>query len=105
MRKVIIFDILKYFSIGDAQKTIVKLEHKLQALKIELDDINSDLEYSLNSYSTNLMMLDYFFDNVFTDLRVSRKIINDQETLIQLRKNICAIIADLDNKNPHLDEL
>jgi len=80
----------KYSHVDDAEQHIHKLSSQLRELKNELDDISGIADINLDGLreiSSGQRAVDFWFDNIFTDLSVRGKIIdNAQEVKNVLQK-------------------
>ncbi|MEA4890139.1 MAG: hypothetical protein VB070_11805 [Clostridiaceae bacterium] len=72
------------------------LAAQLNDLRRELADIHQDIGLSLNEYSGGTRVLDYFFDNIFTDLSVRDRIRDDQASVDQARDRLRRLDQELE---------
>ena len=83
-----------------------QLSAQMRDLRRELADINLSVEISLNEYSGGTRVLDFFFDNIFTDLSVRDRVRDDMssvETIIgklrqlesELNRRLLAVQAEI----------
>ncbi len=79
----IISHMAKYNHIDEAQANFNRLSHQLEGLKKELSDINLLNTPGMGGIDTTTRAIDFWFDNIFTDLRVRERIRDDA---FQLRK-------------------
>lgn len=92
----------KYSHIDSAESSLSTLNSQLKILRNELQDIQGIEMPGLNSFPALERAMDYWFDNIFTDLSVRRKIIDNINTLRNLMGSINNIITALEQKKQHL---
>lgn len=87
--------IAKYDHVDNAQKEFNKLNYQLRALQRELSDVNMARSAEFLGIDATTRAVDYWFDNIFTDLNVRSTIRENQEKLRRLERNIDNIILKL----------
>jgi hypothetical protein len=99
----------KYDHIDDAQADSNRLDSQMKDLQKELLDINFSEVTGFSGIDGATRVIDFWFDNIFTDLNVRDRIRDDNERLGNLRGKINGIINNLDNNksdiNRKLNEL
>jgi hypothetical protein len=82
------------------------LNSQLEDLQKELSDVNLSGVSSFSGIDSVTRTIDFWFDNIFTDLNVRSRIRNDNESLRSLREKINDVIKKLDsNKSEILEKL
>lgn len=89
----------KYDNIDNAQSEFNRLASQLKELQKELSDVNLFHDLEINEISHTTRVIDFWFDNIFTDLNVREKIRNDMEQLDKLCFQLNNIIKRLENNN------
>lgn len=84
----------KRSNITEAKKDLHALSLSLKALADELDDVNMEAPEGPSNTSYD-EVVDIFFDNIFTDIRVQDEIKKTQGSLWDLEDQIVAISVDL----------
>jgi len=84
----IISHIAKYSHIDSAEQNFSVLSSQLRDLKTELGDVNGMSAGRLSEISSTQRAVDFWFDNIFTDLSVRGQIIDNAE---QLGRLLCGI--------------
>lgn len=79
---------VKYSHIDEAEEYIQKLSSQIKLLKQELSDVNGLPALNFNEISSSQRTLDFWFDNIFTDMSVRDSI---QENMEELDKFISSI--------------
>lgn len=87
--------IAKYDHVDNAQKEFNKLNYQIRALQRELSDVNMDGSSEFLGINSTTRAVDYWFDNIFTDLNVRSTIRENQEKLRRLERDIGNIIVRL----------
>jgi uncharacterized phage infection (PIP) family protein YhgE len=88
----------KYDHIDEASDLMNRLTAQLRDLRTELADIRMSGDYAMNEYSSGTRALDYFFDNIFTDLSVRDRIRDDQESVRQIRGQLNRLEQELNRR-------
>lgn len=85
----------KYGNIDDAQEIVKQIGHLIDVFQSELKDVNVVFQGGVNQYDGTTRFVDYFFDNIFTDMSVRGQIKDDISTLSGLRSEIETVITKL----------
>ncbi len=88
----------KYNHLDAASDLMSHLSAQLRDLRSELADIRMDLGDSLNTYTSGTRALDYFFDNIFTDLSVRDRVREDLDTVQRIKGKLHQVERELDQK-------
>lgn len=101
------FDIIGGDAISSIAKhnRIRKVNYKFETIQKLLNDFNKELgDIKLNniSFSNITFVMDVFFDNIFTDISVQRKINESLNSIENLKSNIEHILSDLRRRNNEL---
>lgn len=91
----IISHMAKYEHIDDAQKEFNRLNSQLKDFEKELLDINIQSTYESIGIDSTTRAIDFWLDNIFTDLSVRDKIRDDIDNIRDLTNNINNIIKKL----------
>lgn len=78
----------KYSHIDSAEQNFHTLSSQLHDLRAELGDVDGLTVWGLNEISSTQRALDFWFDNIFTDLSVRRQIKENAEQVRRLLDNI-----------------
>jgi len=84
----IISHMAKYSHIDEAEENFNVLSHNLRELKSELSDVQGFTVSGLSEISSGQRAIDFWFDNIFTDLSVRSQIKDNAEQINRLIKNI-----------------
>ena len=98
----IISHIAKYDHIDNAQKDFNLLNSELKNFQKELLDINVDSTYDSIEIDSSTRAIDFWFDNIFTDLSVRDKIQENIGTLTQLNTNINKAVSKLEGNRSEI---
>ncbi len=98
----IISHIAKYDHIDNAQKDFNLLNSELKNFQKELLDINIDSTYDSIEIDSSTRAVDFWFDNIFTDLRVRDKIKENMGTLTQLNTKINKAVSKLESNRAEI---
>jgi hypothetical protein len=98
----IISHFAKYEKIDDAQAAFNRLNSQLKDFEKELLDINIDTSFASLGVDSTTRAIDFFFDNIFTDLRVRDKISGDKESVRRLRDKAANSISTLNKTRAEL---
>lgn len=90
--------IAKYDHIDNAEEAVYRLKSQLESLRSELEDINISEIVDFTGIDPTTRAVDFWFDNIFTDLSVRSRIREDGENLRMLRGRINGLISRLENK-------
>ncbi len=93
----IISHIAKYNHIDSATDDFNVLNSQLQDLQKELHDLNLSATASLDGIDSTTRAVDFWFDNIFTDLSVRERIRGDNDRVSELRDKVSGIVYRLDN--------
>ncbi len=85
----------KYDHIDEAQSICNKLGYELKDLSKELKDVNFTENMGFLGIDSSTRTIDFWFDNIFTDLNVRSRIREDSERLGSLQSKIYDIISKL----------
>ncbi len=99
----IISHMAKYSHIDEAEQNFNVLSHNLQELKSELNDVQGLTVSGLSEISNGQRTIDFWFDNIFTDLSVRSQIKDNAEKIDELIKNIDKAKAVLGSKRRELE--
>ncbi len=92
----------KYDKIDSSQEAIYQLQNQLAKFTRELKDVeNVYLEGSFG-IDSGTRAIDFWFDNIFTDLNVRSKIASDRDRVGELMSRVEAIIHKLEEKKKRL---
>jgi hypothetical protein len=86
---------IKYSHVDNAEKNFHTLSSQLKDLKTELNDVDNLTLPELNEISSTQRVIDFWFDNIFTDLSVRRQIKDNAEQIKHLLNNIQTIESAL----------
>jgi hypothetical protein len=103
MGRGIISHMVKYSHIDDAERNFHTLSSQLRSLKSELSDVKGLALPWLNQISSGQRMVDFWSDNIFTDLSVRSKVSENADKIRELFKNIKDVEKSLKSKLIHLD--
>lgn len=93
----IISHIAKYSHIDNAADDLNILNSQIEDLQKELKDLSLSGVTSLDGIDSTTRAVDFWFDNIFTDLNVRGRIREDNERVSGLRDTISGIVYKLDN--------
>mgnify|MGYP000852632939 CR=1 FL=1 len=99
----IISHMAKYDHIDQAEADFNRLSSQLKVLKKELSDININDAPGLTNIDSTTRAIDYWFDNIFTDLNVRDKIRGNIDQIRSVYGNIDRIITKLENRKRELN--
>lgn len=88
----------KYSHIDKAENNIIRLNHLLEDYESELEDIEPLSNAYYNEFSSTLRAIDFFFDNIFTDISVRGQIDDNINSLKKLDRQIRQIQSRLENE-------
>lgn len=93
----LIFDMMKYSSLDDAQRQIGEAAGALRRYRAELEDVARTMEIGVlpDGFTRTA---DIWFDNIFSDLAVLDQIRQVQEQLLTLRSGIEGIQRELEQE-------
>lgn len=93
----LISHIAKYNRIDEAQSSLSRLDSQLNDLHRELSDVNMCDYVNYTSIDSTTKAIDFWFDNIFTDLNVRTTIRDNKEELISLCDRINSISTKLES--------
>jgi len=93
----IISHIAKYEHIDNAEEDFHRLNSQLEDLGKELQDISLSGIPSIDGIDSTTRTVDFWFDNIFTDLNVRGRIGDDYDRMSELHDRISGIGNKLDN--------
>ncbi|OGO79829.1 MAG: hypothetical protein A2Y21_08145 [Clostridiales bacterium GWC2_40_7] len=93
----IISHLAKYNHVDSATDDFNRLNSQLEDLHKELQDLNLSGVASLDGIDSGTRTIDFWFDNIFTDLNVRERIRDDNDRVSGLFDKISGIVYKLDN--------
>jgi hypothetical protein len=93
----IISHIAKYEHIDNAQEDCNRLNSQLEDLQKELRDLNLSGIAGIDGIDSATRTIDFWFDNIFTDMSVRARISDDYDSVSSLRDKISSVIYKLGN--------
>ncbi len=87
----------KYDRIDSAEEQFHRLASQITDLKKELKDINLTADISLSSIDSTTRTIDFWFDNIFTDMAVRDQIRDNQDQLRSIYGKIKHVIDRLES--------
>lgn len=100
----IISHMAKYDHLDDAQQAFNRLSSQVKDLEKELMDVKIYASYDSLGIDSTTRVIDFWFDNIFTDLNVRDKIRGDMEELRMLYGRINSIISKLQSNRNDLQK-
>jgi len=97
-RSGIISHVAKYDHIDKAEEDFHRLRSQLESLKKELADIDIMGTVYMDGIDSTTRAVDFWFDNIFTDLKVRDRIRNDADQVRSLLGRIDRTISILEKK-------
>lgn len=94
----IISHVAKYNHLDAVGELMGRLKAQLRDLRTELADIKMDASITLNEYSSGTRALDFFFDNIFTDLSVRDRVREDLDSIRRIKGKLRQIEKELDRR-------
>ncbi len=92
----------KYNHIEEAQRNFNILNSQVKAFENELQDVNLHASYLSSEIDSTTRAVDFWFDNIFTDLRVRDRIRSDAENLRNLMDKINKTLRILETNRKEL---
>lgn len=86
----------KYDHIDSAQSDFDVLSSQIRDLQKELKDINLSADFFPSQIDSTTRAIDFWFDNIFTDMRVRDQIRDNQEQIRNLHGKISRVIGKLE---------
>ena len=87
----------KYDHIDNAQEQFDKLRSQIVDLMKELKDINLTADFSPSNIDSTTRAIDFWFDNIFTDMAVRDQIRDNQDQIRSLCRKIDKVIGSLES--------
>lgn len=94
----------KYEHIDNAQSDFNRLHSQMKDLQKELRDVNLLDAPALSGIDSTTRVIDFWFDNIFTDLNVRDRIRGDKEQLGKLFDRIHGIIRKLESNKKEINK-
>jgi len=94
----------KYDRIDQAQSSLSDIESQLKDLKRELSDVNLQDSVNFTHIDSMTRTVDFWFDNIFTDLNVRSIIQDNHEQLSELCVKINGITATMQRNKTELHQ-
>ena len=102
----IITHMAKYSHIDEAEKNYHLLSSQLHNLQSELNDVEGLTLSGFNEISSSQRTIDFWFDNIFTDLSIRNQVKDNAEQMNRLLTNMNTIESTLNSKlNQKSEEL
>ncbi|MDR0471608.1 MAG: hypothetical protein LBH79_07815 [Nitrososphaerota archaeon] len=102
----IITHMKKYSHIDEAEKNYHLLSSQLRNLQSELNDVEGLTLSGFNEISSSQRAIDFWFDNIFTDLSIRNQVKDNAEQMNRLLTNMNTIESTLNSKlNQKSEEL
>lgn len=92
----------KYEHIDDASKLLNELQAKIRTLSKELNDIKAHMNLSID-ISSGDRLVDYWFDNIFTDYSIRTKIRDNKDEIDKLVVSVSKTINKLEKRLTDVD--
>jgi len=89
--------IAKYDHIDSAEEAVNRLRFQMNSLRNELSDVNISAVMDFSGIDSTTRAIDFWFDNIFTDLSVRDKIREDRASLNTLRNQVQGIVRKLES--------
>ena len=99
----IITHMAKYSHIDDAERNFHTLSSQLRHLKTELKDVQGLAVPGLSEISSTQRAVDFWFDNIFTDLSVRKQIKGNVGQINNLLRSVSTIESALKTKERQLE--
>ncbi len=100
----IISHMAKYDHIDNAKTGFDRLNSQLRDLRNELEDINLSCEFQPVGIDSTTRAIDFWFDNIFTDLDVREKIRGDRDRIRTIYGRLHRLIDRLEQNKSALDK-
>lgn len=94
----IITHLNKYGNIDNAEAEFNRLHSQIRDLKRELKDVKMDSSMFYTGVDSATRAIDFWFDNIFTDLNVRERIRSDIDQARKVAGGIQKVISTLENK-------
>ncbi|HHU79090.1 MAG: hypothetical protein ACOX27_09410 [Caldicoprobacterales bacterium] len=92
----IISHMAKYGHVDKAKDEFSRLQSQLNILRRELQDINENLKAEYTGIDPTTRAVDFWFDNIFTDWNVRKRIRSDREQALRLTGALQRVISALE---------
>ena len=99
----IISHMTKYSHIDDAERLFHTLSSQLRYLQAELKDVQGLNASGLQEISSDQRAVDFWFDNIFTDLSVRRKVMDNADEIERVLRSIRTVESKLNTRRKHLE--
>lgn len=93
----------KYDHIDRAESDFNRLSSQLKELRKELSDININDTPGLINIDSTTRAIDFWFDNIFTDLKVRDKVRSNIDQIRSVYGNLTRVITDIENKKKEIN--
>jgi chromosome segregation ATPase len=94
----IISHVAKYSHIDDAERCFHTLSSQIRNLKSELKDVHGLTTSGLSEISSGQRAVDFWFDNIFTDLSVRSKVRDNADQVNDLLRSVNSVESSLKSK-------
>ena len=95
--------VAKYDHIDQAETYLSRIESQLKTLEDELADVNFQGSMCFTFYDTTTRAVDFWFDNIFTDLNVRSMISDNQDLLHDLLHKLETVIEALQSNKDNIN--
>ncbi|HEX3027570.1 MAG TPA: hypothetical protein VHR42_10175 [Clostridia bacterium] len=93
----------KYEAVDDAEIAMESVNEQLENLHKELSDINLQDSIQFTPIDSTTRTIDFWFDNIFTDLNVRSRIQDNMDTLEVLCKNLNDLMDSLKSSKSKIE--
>ena len=93
--------VMKYERLGEAERAVYDVNLVLQKYQTELQDVADPGTLKLDIISTGQRVIDYAFDNIFTDLKTRETIIANERRVRTVRREVERVqqaLLDMQNR-------
>jgi len=94
----IISHVKKYEHVDNAERAFHTLSSQLRSLQSELKDVHGLTASGFSEISSGQRAVDFWFDNIFTDLSVRKKVVNNAEEVERILRSISTVESKLNSK-------
>ncbi|NLM11903.1 MAG: hypothetical protein GX213_14260 [Clostridiaceae bacterium] len=94
----------KYDHIDRAEADFNRLSSQLKELRKELSDININYVPGLSDIDSTTRTMDFWFDNIFTDLKVRNRIRDNIEQVRKVHGILSRVITNIESKKRELNQ-
>jgi len=102
--KGIISHMAKYSHIDSAEEQLNRLRSQIRDLEKELKDVNLTAGFSPSNIDTATRVIDFWFDNIFTDISVRSQIRDSREQIVSICGKIERIINKLESVKSDMNQ-